>query len=295
MTRSIGLTIAAAVAFAGQAEAQTAVVTFANGTEGWEGPQGPGGATVIEPTGGNPAERFRTVFNNFGIEFSTVSNQAFLGDYGRFETVTLAFDVKVDRVEFFGQQVSRPLLIDLRSYNPEGSSYPWNSLYYVVGTVDSRIDVAWVTHTVTIADPLSATLPTGWRGYGDEDPVTFEPRLPPGVTFADVLSRIDEVAITTLEPGFFFGFTDFDVSVDNITIAGTPRDTACGPADIAGVGGVEGPDGALDNNDFVVFIDWFFLPDPRADRGSVGGVPGADGAFDNNDFVVFIDQFFAGC
>ncbi|HYD01318.1 MAG TPA: GC-type dockerin domain-anchored protein [Phycisphaerales bacterium] len=66
-------------------------------------------------------------------------------------------------------------------------------------------------------------------------------------------------------------------------------------ADVGGTGGVAGADGSLDNNDFVVFIDWFFAADVRADRGSTGGVAGSDGAFDNNDFVVFIDQFFAGC
>ncbi|HYC99626.1 MAG TPA: GC-type dockerin domain-anchored protein, partial [Phycisphaerales bacterium] len=69
----------------------------------------------------------------------------------------------------------------------------------------------------------------------------------------------------------------------------------CGPADIGSQGGVAGPDGTLDNNDFVVFIDQFFAHSPSADRGSQGGVPGADGQYDNNDFVVFIDQFFTGC
>ncbi|HYD01391.1 MAG TPA: GC-type dockerin domain-anchored protein [Phycisphaerales bacterium] len=69
----------------------------------------------------------------------------------------------------------------------------------------------------------------------------------------------------------------------------------CGPADVGGTGGVPGADGALDNNDFVVYIDTFFAHAPAADIGSTGGVPGADGAWDNNDFVVFIDQFFSGC
>ncbi len=66
-------------------------------------------------------------------------------------------------------------------------------------------------------------------------------------------------------------------------------------ADIGRTGGVEGPDGVLNNNDFVVFIDWFFAGNVGADRGTTGGVPGRDGQFNNNDFVVFIDQFFAGC
>jgi hypothetical protein len=67
------------------------------------------------------------------------------------------------------------------------------------------------------------------------------------------------------------------------------------PADLGAPGGGAGQDGVLDNNDFVVFIDYFFNADARADRGAVGGVAQPDGVFDNNDFVVFIDQFFAGC
>jgi len=68
-------------------------------------------------------------------------------------------------------------------------------------------------------------------------------------------------------------------------------------ADIGGQGGDPGSDGALDNNDFIVFIDAFFNSAPVADMGGQGGTPGADGHFDNNDFVAFIDAFFnaTGC
>ncbi|HZW06226.1 MAG TPA: GC-type dockerin domain-anchored protein [Phycisphaerales bacterium] len=67
------------------------------------------------------------------------------------------------------------------------------------------------------------------------------------------------------------------------------------PADLGVTGGVPGRDGTYDNNDFVVFIDYFFAQNPRADLGSTGGVFGPDGAFDNNDFVSFINEFFGGC
>jgi len=74
----------------------------------------------------------------------------------------------------------------------------------------------------------------------------------------------------------------------------TGNAVAC-PADIGAQGGAPGSDGHLDNNDFIVFIDYFFAQNPLADRGVTGGVPGTDGVWDNNDFIVFIDQFFAGC
>ncbi len=73
-----------------------------------------------------------------------------------------------------------------------------------------------------------------------------------------------------------------------------PHAVTC-PPDIGSTGGAPGADGQLNNNDFVVFIDWFFTADPRADIGATGGTPGADGQFNNNDFIVFIDRFFAGC
>ncbi|MFT3683379.1 MAG: GC-type dockerin domain-anchored protein [Phycisphaerales bacterium] len=74
-------------------------------------------------------------------------------------------------------------------------------------------------------------------------------------------------------------------------------DTAagCGPADLGITGGLPGHDGALDNNDFIAFINYFFNQDPTADMGVAGGLPGHDGQLDNNDFVAFISAFFAGC
>jgi CubicO group peptidase (beta-lactamase class C family) len=73
------------------------------------------------------------------------------------------------------------------------------------------------------------------------------------------------------------------------------RSPVCGPADVGVPGGFPGSDGALDNNDFVAFISYFFDNDARADLGLSGGLPGQDGAFDNNDFIAFINAFFSGC
>ena len=96
--------------------------------------------------------------------------------------------------------------------------------------------------------------------------------------------------------GAFFsvgGLQTSNIALYGCPIPGGPE--PCGPADVASTGGVAAPDGTLDNNDFVVFIEYFFSQNPAADAGSTGGVPGSDGIFDNNDFVIFIDQFFTGC
>ncbi len=69
----------------------------------------------------------------------------------------------------------------------------------------------------------------------------------------------------------------------------------CNAADLGRQGGVSGPDGLLDNNDFIVFINYFFGQNPLADVGVQGGVAGSDGVFDNNDFVAYINAFFAPC
>jgi hypothetical protein len=98
--------------------------------------------------------------------------------------------------------------------------------------------------------------------------------------------------------------TSFDAGSYTVTFSGacearTSRpyivSERCGLADVGVAGGVEGSDQRLDNNDFVVFVSWFFDQDRRADIASEGGAAGADGAFDSNDFVIFIQRFFAGC
>ena len=69
----------------------------------------------------------------------------------------------------------------------------------------------------------------------------------------------------------------------------------CGIADLGRAGGFPCPDGELDNNDFIVFINYFFGANVVADMGGAGGFSTPDGAFDNNDFIAFINHFFDGC
>lgn len=69
----------------------------------------------------------------------------------------------------------------------------------------------------------------------------------------------------------------------------------CGAADIGSAGGRVCWDGALDNNDFIVFIDQFFRKLPSADVGIAGGLPGTDHVWDNNDWIAYLNLFFTGC
>jgi hypothetical protein len=200
---SIGLLLAAPLA------AQTTVVTFDNGGEGWDG------NGSVEPGGGNPGANFHFLIENFGIEARNSSNAAFIGDFTGSAEVTVGIDALTSSITFEGAEVSRDLVVEFRSHALAQDGYPYTSVWYVLGTLSA--DPAWHTYSVTFS-PSSNDLPAGWGGYGAEDPVTFEPILPPGITYADVMASTDELAFTTYEPGWFFGFTDFDVRYDNVFV-----------------------------------------------------------------------------
>jgi hypothetical protein len=268
---------------AGIASADTTVVGFESGTQGWSGPSGIGGGTTIDVEDGTPAPSLRTVFNDFGITFRTTSNTAWVRDFTEVDSVTFSLDTLVRQINFFGQDVSRPWLLELRDYDSGAPGYPWASVWYKFADISEASHGAWTTFSVTIADTGAADLPAGWRGYGDEDPVTFEPILPAGVTFAQILAGVDEVVYTTLEPGFFFGFTDHDVAIDTVTVTTEAGPAGCNAADNAE------PFGVLDLADVQGFIAAF------RSQGDAADVAAPFGVWDLADVQGFIAAFTAGC
>jgi len=194
---------------AGPLAAQTTVVTFDNGGEGWDG------NGTVEADGGNPGANFAFFIENFGIEIRNDSNAAFIGDLTPSPEITVGMDALVNSIQFEGIEVPRNLIIEFRSHALAQDGYPYTSVWYNAGVLQANPE--WSTFSVTFV-PASTELPAGWGGYGAEDPNTFEPMLPPGVTFADVMASVDELAFSTYEPGYFYGFTDFDVRFDNLTI-----------------------------------------------------------------------------
>ncbi len=200
---SIGFLAAAPLA------AQTTVVTFDNGGEGWDG------NGLVESDGGNPGANFRFLLETFGIEIRNSSNPDFTGDFTRFGEVTVGIDALANSITFKGNEVSRNLIVEFRSHALAQDGYEYASVWYNLGILQASPE--WGTYAVTFT-PASTELPEGWGGYGAEDPETFEPILPPGVTFADVMATTDELAFTTFEPGWFYGFTIFDARFDNVFI-----------------------------------------------------------------------------
>ncbi len=212
----------AALAVAAGSASATVTTTFDAGTEGWS----VSGRDTIAPTG-NPGNGLDVeLLDVFGADIRNNTNGDFLGDLTRYgSSIAFSVDIKINSLDFFGQQVSRDLIVEVRDYdNPNG--YPWTSVWVNLGTISAAATGEWTTFSVVIDDTASMALPAGWGGYGDEDPVTFEPILPAGRTFTSVLQSVDELAFTTFVPGFFFGFTNFDMQVDNISIITVPSPAA---------------------------------------------------------------------
>jgi hypothetical protein len=126
--------------------------------------------------------------------------------------------------------------------------------------------------------PFSPAIDTGWNGG-----------LPGAATATDLLGSPRVVDDPGMNNAGFGGGT-----IDRGCYERQAASSSCA-GDIGRTGGLEGGDGAKNNNDLVVFINWFFTPDSRADVGATGGVAHPDGTLDNNDFIVYIDMFFAAC
>lgn len=205
----------------GSHAASSTVVGFDGGTDG-----GFAGNAFFEPDAGNPDGNAHFLIENFGIELRSgaegePANPNFLGDYSSFGSITFSVDVKVNSLSFGGHQISREIgieLIDRDIQGPDGGS----GVFFLLDYISRATHGDWTTLAVTISDPTQAGLPPGWIGFGDFDPVTFEPRLPDGATFATVLAGVDEFRLTSYQPGFFYGFTDFNVRVDNLAVSVTP-------------------------------------------------------------------------
>lgn len=201
----------------GVTSACAAITTFDNGYEGWNF----SAYSDIAPTGGNPgANATFTAVDTFGVNVYNETNPAYVGNYAASTgPIILSIDVNVTSIAYLGNEVSRNLVVDLRDYTtPNAGGYPYTSVYYVLGTI-SAATPGWQHFSVTIDNPNSLTLPAGWGGYGDED-ANANPQLPPGRTFASVLEHVDGLYFTTFQPGYVYGYTDFQMAFDNLSVTG---------------------------------------------------------------------------
>ena len=233
-TALMALGAAFTVALPALAEPTSTVVGFDGGTDG-----GFQGNALFEPTGGNPGGVART---NGLIEFPSLrtggvgepANPAFLGDYSSFTDITFSVDaITYSLTDFIGNQSIRSIGVALINRDIVGTDGP-AGVYFELGSIAQFINPDWTTYSTTIADPTSTTLPSGWIGFGSTNLSTFEPELPAGTTFADILSNVTEFQISGAVPGFFYGPINADYSIDNISI------TVPAPGSVAllGLGGL---------------------------------------------------------
>lgn len=269
-TASVAATLLAAAIVGTAVADSTTTVTFDNGREGWTG------VGTVEAAGGNPGANL-AVFNpdTFGLVYAN-STGPWADDFSQYDSITISSDVLVNSITFFGQPVTREWIVEIRDFDNVPPGYGWVSVWVNAGTLQAGPD--YMTHSVTIDDPTSVELPAGWGGTGAEDPNTFEPILPANRTFADVLAGADEVVLTTFEPGFFYGFTAFDMRIDNISITTTGGGGSGIPGDTDG-------DGDVDFDDIVAVIsDW----------GPCAGCPGdVDGSevIDFDDLLLVLSNW----
>lgn len=204
------LSCASTLALAGPS---SSTVTFSKGYEGWVGPSGTAGASYISSTPGNKyGPALYTVHpETFGLEWINRDNPAFVGNFGSVQSVTIGIDINVNSIRFRGREVERELVVELRDYDNPYNGMPYTAVWYKLGTISNK--GTWKHFQVTIPDTRAAAMPAGWGGLGSGDV-----SLPPGRTFADVLAGVDEIAFTTFVPGFLYGFTNYDLVVDNLSI-----------------------------------------------------------------------------
>lgn len=228
-------TIALIAAATGAAHAgiTDSVVTFDNGMEGFNVT---GGFNDILPAGGNDGAYLNSITESFGVEWHTRSNDAFLGDYTQYDQVTLSIDVQVDSIQFFGQDATRSLAVELRNSRYSAGIFEYGSVFFVLDrNINAVNNSDWMTFSVTF-DPNSTDLPAGWGGYGGSDDADG-PVLPDGATFADVVSNVDQFLFSTMVPVERYPFTNFDIAVDNISISTVPAPSALALIGLSGLVG----------------------------------------------------------
>lgn len=220
---------ALSVLMSGAAAGQDMITDFESGLEGWS-------VSGRETTGpGNPGVGLDVfLLDVFGSQTRN-STGGFAGDYTGRGELEFTIDIQIDSIDFFGQPVPRDLVVQLQSFDVDGNG-TLASIWAPLGLLNGN-GMDWTTFSASL-DTSSTDLPAGWFGAGAEDPNTFEPVLPAGVTVQDVLANVDQLEFTTFVPGFFFGFTNFDMSVDNVGYRVIPAPASAALLSLGGLAAV---------------------------------------------------------
>jgi hypothetical protein len=262
--------------------AQSHAVTFDAGSSGWS----ISGRTGIDSVGGNPGACLGEFLDDvWGAELRTdapgLNVDPFLGNLSRYGPFGISVDIRMDGIfNFNGGRVPRSLIVEFRDFNPPGSDYPWVSVWTTIGSFTGQPE-PWRTFSAHVRVPWSTVLPVNWGGTGAETPLG-EPILPASRTFASVLASVDQVVFSTMVPGYLYAPTDFDCRADNITISYLCR------MDLDDGSGTGRPDGTVDVNDLIYFLNQFELGAAVVDIDDGTGTGMPDDAVTIDDLLYYI-------
>lgn len=251
LAASVAGAAGALLAVAGVARADVvASVNFDDGEAyGWSA----NGVPTVLDFGGNPGGMLYLPYDMYwqvGL-YARDPESGVLGDLTRFGGLRVSFDLQmIAAFNSFGEPLdmeSFPIAVELVSYTDD-PNFPIVSVYTVGPSMPSVGD-GWTRYTFEIPAAEGDALPAGWGGTGDEDPNTGDLRLPAGMTYASVLSRVDEVRVTTMVPGFMYGGNWYEAGWDNLLVESLG--SSCG-ADFNG-------DGFVDFFDLDAFLAEFEL------------------------------------
>jgi hypothetical protein len=275
------LTLCSGFALAPAAHAQTLLSEPFN-----DGPGSFEGNCEYSATGGNPGGHMYVPYLDFwGLTLRTSAANALTGNLARHGgALRLSVDIQVLQLNnWFGDPMDPnnfPVVFQFVD-----ATDPIVSVYFT-GPGMPGTSQGWTGFTCEIPDPTSATLPPGWGGTGDEDPVTFEPILPAGRTYASVMQNVGEVRITTMQPGYFYVSSFWEAGWDNVRLELTGGGTTCyANCDES----TAAP--TLNVADFTCFLQRFAAGEGYANCDESTVAPVLNVA----DFTCFLQRFAQGC
>lgn len=172
------------------------------------------GSDVIESTGGNPGFYLhQPTYDTFApiLESLPGTGTPFEGNYAAAGVTRISWDAITQGMDF-GDGSGTSMSLVLR--DAKGTlTVDDDDFVYFVGPNIPLVGEGWVHYDVTI--PSGETdIPAGWKGawVGDCE------NLRPGVTWADVLSNVEQVELWWLDPCFSALFQQWNVGVDNLEI-----------------------------------------------------------------------------
>lgn len=178
------------------------------------------GQQMIFPRGYGGGNFMGVPYHDFwGITLANSTAPELIGDLTRHggDALHFSFEIVVSRFDnFFGEPMDpslRPLVLELIDEGDPTDPADDVSVYYV-GEGCPRQSEGWNWRGFAIPIYNIDTMPLGWGGTGDEDPTTFEPRLPPGRTYESVIRSVDRVQITTIQPGYFYVSSFWEAGFD---------------------------------------------------------------------------------